>query len=565
MRGALLLLLLPLTATVLADERILDYDSKVLVRADGRIEVTETITVRAEGSRIRRGIYRDYPTRYRDRLGNEVEVAYEPVSVERDGRPEAFHTERRSNGVRTYFGSAERLLTPGEHTYIYRYRAGRMLGFFATRDELYWNVTGLGWEFPIDHASATVSFDFSLPPGSLGVEAFTGASGEHGRAWRASTEEGRAVIETTAPLGLHEGLTIVVDWPKGYVEQPGALAKTGWLLSDNVNLLAALAGLAGCLAYYLPVWRRHGRDPEEGVVVTRYEPPAGFSPASLRYVEKMRYDDTAMTAAVINLAVKGYLRIDESGGSRSLIRLPDAAGRPALAAGEKALLEALFEEGGTVVLENENHELLGKARAKHRTALRRDFANRYFVINRALNLPALAIAVLALLVAGNVGSGMTPVVAVVLVAMGAVIVVFVVLMRRPTARGRKLLDEVAGFRDYLEIAEKDDLNARTPPEMTPELFERYLPFALALGVEQQWSERFAAHLAGLHGKDAAQYHPAWYGGTWNSRDFRAATSAVTAGLGAAISSSARPPGSSSGSGGGGFSGGGGGGGGGGGW
>ncbi len=565
MRAALLWLLLSLAAGALADERIVDYDSSVLVRADGRIEVTETITVRAEGDRIRRGIYRDYPTQYRDRFGNLVEVAYEPVSVERDGQPEAFHSERVSNGVRTYFGSAERLLEPGEHTYVYRYRAGRMLGFFATRDELYWNVTGLGWEFPIDHASATVSFDFGLPPGSLGVDAFTGGSGAQGRAWRASTEEGRAVIETTAPLGLHEGLTIVVDWPKGYVEEPGSLARAAWLLFDNVNLLAALAGLAGLLAYYVPVWQRHGRDPEEGIVVTRYEPPEGFSPASLRYVEKMRYDDTAMTAAIINLAVKGYLRIDESGGTRSLTRLPDAYGRPALAVGEQALLDALFAEDDTVVLEQENHERLGNARAKHRAALRRDFANRYFVTNGAMNLPAIAIAVLALLIAANVGSGITPAVVGVLVVMAAVIVVFVVLMRRPTARGRRLLDEAAGFRDYLEIAEKDDLNARNPPEMTPALFERYLPFALALGVEQQWSERFATYLAGLHGKEAAQYHPAWYGGTWSSRDFRAATSAVTAGLGAAISSSVHPPGSSSGSGGGGFSGGGGGGGGGGGW
>lgn len=180
MRAALLLLLLPVAAAALADERILDYRSDVLVRADGRIEVTETITVRAEGKQIRRGIYRDYPTRYEDRLGNDVEVAYGPLSVERDGQAEAFHTERQSNGVRAYFGSAERLLAPGEHTYVYRYRAGRMLGFFDTRDELYWNVTGLGWEFPIDHASATVSFDFSLPPGSLGVDAFTGSFGEQG-------------------------------------------------------------------------------------------------------------------------------------------------------------------------------------------------------------------------------------------------------------------------------------------------------------------------------------------------------------------------------------------------
>jgi hypothetical protein len=167
-RVALWIILLPWVA--FADERILNYQSDILVRQDGWIEVSETITVRAEGARIRRGIYRDYPTRYEDRFGNEVEVRYEPRSVLRDGRTEDFHSERRANGVRTYFGSADRLLSPGEYTYVYRYEAGRMLGFFDEYDELYWNVTGPGWEFPVDRASATVHFGFALPAVSLAVE-----------------------------------------------------------------------------------------------------------------------------------------------------------------------------------------------------------------------------------------------------------------------------------------------------------------------------------------------------------------------------------------------------------
>src|SRR5690606_34714269 len=312
-RTAALLLLSLLSGLAAADERILEYRSDVLVRADASMEVTETITVRAEGQRIRRGIYRDYPTRYKDRFGNDVEVIYQPVSVLRDGNPEAFRSESRGNGVRTWFGSADRLLAPGVYTYTYRYRAGRMLGFFDEHDELYWNVTGLGWDFPIDRAVATVAFDFAPPEGALGLEAFTGPFGARGRDYRAYTAEGRAVFETTAPLAARQGLTIVVTWPKGYVEEPGATDRVLWLLGDNANLLAAFLGLGALFAYYVPVWRRHGRDPEPGLVIPRYEPPEGFSPASLRYIERMGYDDEAMTAAIINLAVKGRLRIDKNG------------------------------------------------------------------------------------------------------------------------------------------------------------------------------------------------------------------------------------------------------------
>lgn len=548
-----------------ADERIIDYHSEILVHRDGQLTVTETIRVRAEGEDIRRGIYRDYPTRYRDRFGNDRQVDYKPRALLRDGRSEPFHLEWRQNGVRAYFGSAERLLDPGEHTYTWRYDAGRMLGFFDDRDELYWNVTGSGWNFPIDRASASVGFAFDVPGEAIGVDAWTGTHGEQGRSYVATVEENQARFRTTAGLGPQEGLTIAVNWPKGYVKEPGAMTRAGWLLADNANLLAALAGLLMLFAYYLSVWHRHGRDPAPGPLVTRYEPPDGYSPASLRYVSRMSYDDTALTAAILNLAVKGYLRIEESGDTHTLERAEPGDDAPLLAAGEKALLRGLFRDGDRVELENDNHELLGKARASHRAALKRDYANRYFRTNGAMNLPAVLIAAAAAIVALNAGRGPTPAVLVALGLMLAVIVTFALLMRRPTRLGRKLLDEVAGFRDYLEIAEKDEMNLRNPPRKTPQLFERYLPFALAMGVEQRWAERFAGVLASLRGTEGSPYHPVWYGGSWNPANPVSFTSNVTGGLGAAISSSVSPPGSSSGSSGGGFSGGGGGGGGGGGW
>jgi uncharacterized membrane protein len=138
-------------------------------------------------------------------------------------------------------------------------------------------------------------------------------------------------------------------------------------------------------------------------------------------------------------------------------------------------------------------------------------------------------------------------------------------MKRPTPVGRRLLDEMSGFREYLEVAEKDEMNLRNPPDRTPQLFEQYLPFALAMGVEQQWAERFEEIFANLAGTNKASYHPSWYNGSWNTLNLSSTTAGLSSSLGSAISSSVTAPGSSSGGGGGGFSGGGGGGGGGGGW
>ena len=108
------LLLLLLAAPLRAQERILAYDSTVEVRADGSLDVTEHITVRAEGNQIRRGIYRDFPTRYRDRAGNLVAVKLDVLAVARDGEYEPWFTESLSNGVRINTGNDDFLRVPAD-------------------------------------------------------------------------------------------------------------------------------------------------------------------------------------------------------------------------------------------------------------------------------------------------------------------------------------------------------------------------------------------------------------------------------------------------------------------
>jgi uncharacterized membrane protein YgcG len=567
-----------LSSAVLAEERILEFHSDIIVMQDGWLEVTERIKVRAEQSGIRHGIYRDFPTEYKDKLGNNHEVAFEPLTVLRNDQAEAFHTKDHYNGIRVYFGSSGRLVEPGEHTYTFRYRASRMLGYFKEHDELYWNVTGLDWAFPIDKASATVSFEFELQANEVFVEAFTGAAGGTGRDYSAGIDETPSVsFRTNKSMPAFHGLTIVVGWPKGYVVEPTDLQRIAWVLKDNVNFVIALCGLVLLLLYYIFTWLTFGKDPEEGVLVTRYEPPTGFSPASLRFIRQMYYDNKTMTAAVVNLAVKGYLRINAtvkpsgffSFGSKenehSLTRTDPGENSPALAPGEKELFDALFKQGTTVVLENENHKELGKARSAHHKSLRSDYRNKYFRKNGLLNVPAILIVLLATFLSLAAASGPTVLVIITIVAMFLTISFFAIIMKRPTMRGRKLLDEMAGFGDYLAVAEKDELNLRNPPDKTPELFEAYLPYALALDVDQQWAEKFAAVLGSAQRAEGGPYSPAWYNGSWSVSDLTTSTNYLSSSLNTAISSAVTPPGSSSGSGGGGFSGGGGGGGGGGGW
>jgi uncharacterized membrane protein YgcG len=544
-----------------ASERILDYRADIEINADASVIVLETIEVQAAGQRIRRGIYRDFPTDYRDRLGNRYRVRFDVLGVTRNGLDEPFHTEPRANGVRIYIGAADRLVDPGRHQYAIRFRTDRQLGFFESHDELYWNVTGNGWQFPIDRARAEVRLPAPVDAGAITAEGYTGAQGSTEQSYRAAVSTGGAVIEATRPLGAGEGFTIAVGWPKGYVAPPAAASRARWVLADNRDLLVAGLGGLLILAYLGWAWARFGRDPREGVIFPQYEPPAGYSPASARFVMKMSYDHRAFTAAILSLAVKGHLAIDEAAGKYALSRRGSA--QP-LAAGEQALLEALFASSDEVALENANHALLGRARAAHLQSLRRDYQKKYFVTNAVYLAPSLG-ATMALAFAVHLLDGLRPPVIAVFALVVAAHFLFAYLLRAPTPRGRRLMDQLEGFRTYLEVAEKDELNLRNPPARTPELFEQYLPFALALGVEQEWAEKFASTFARLDAEGSSRYRPAWYGGRFDPLDLGRFTAGVGTSLSTAIASASTAPGSSSGGGGGGSSGGGGGGGGGGGW
>ena len=559
-RIALLLAGLLYLASAVAQERILSFDSEISIAADAAMSVRETITVLAEGNSIRRGIYRDFPTDYTDAYGNAYRVDFDLLEVTRDGAPEPYHVERRANGVRIYIGAQDTLLPPGEHRYSLLYTTRRQIGFFADHDELYWNVTGNGWAFQIDQASAVVTLPAPVPAADIAAEGFTGSAGSTGRNYTSGVGDGRIEMHTTAPLGPAQGLTLVASWPKGVVREPGSWQRLVYLLQDNRGLLLALAALLLSWLYLHLAWRRYGRDPAPGVIFPRYEPPAGFSPASARYISRMGYDPKVLAAAVINLAVKGYLSISKTDGDFRLLR---KSSDQKLAPGESALFSLLFVGGPELELDNKNHAAIGAAKAAHRMALQRDYQSIYFRLNTGKIAPSV-LGTLAVAALVGLLQAFTPLVIGVFFANAVLHALYIYLLRAPTPKGRLLLDELMGFKLYLEVAEQEDLNRSAAPKKTPELFERYLPFAVALGVEQAWAEQFASVFAQLRDQRAA-YSPVWYSGNFDAARLGSFASDVGSNFSTAISSAATPPGSSSGSGGGGSSGGGGGGGGGGGW
>ncbi len=606
-------------------EQVYQFDSEVVVQTNGALTVTETIRVQAGGQQIQHGIYRDFPQLYHTPLGLRSRTGFVVQKVLRDGQPEDHHLANRENGVRVYLGSANFFVPPGTHTYQLTYTTDRQLGFFKDHDELYWNVTGNGWIFPINNVTCTVV----LPPDATAknLTAYTGRQGERGHDFTANNLGERARFTTTRKLFASEGLTVVVEWPKGFVTPPTLLARLKNLLKDNRGLALALAGSLVTLGYYFAAWRSVGRDPKRDVIIPRYAPPPDFSPAAVRYLWRMGYDNKVLTATVMNLAVQGALKIVErkagvfSQKTYTLVPVPHA--KCALSPGEEIVRRELVGDGLPLTLRRDNYVALQAAQSKLRTFLAEAVQSQFFksnllhsllgfvfclasvaclwvdvgaiisapdllvpggffiaaviavVLGRKLHPGAGMVAFGLMLVAAIFAVGFThqPIALVFLpIILGTLAGVFHFLLKAYTPAGRDIMDEIEGFKMYLGVAEKDRLNQENPPERTPQLFEQFLPFALALGVEQKWSEQFADILAAA-GTAPGQnnYSPGWYAGdSWHTLGATSFAAAIGSSLAGAISSASTTPGSSSGSsggggGGGGSSGGGGGGGGGGGW
>ena len=628
----LFLLLFPLGSWAQqTGERILSFHSDITVNANRWMVVSETIVVNATGHRIRHGIYRDFPTSYRDRGGNRVVVDFDVLAVERDGQPESWHAQPQGNGIRVYFGDKNSLVPIGRHEYVFTYQTGRQLGFFPDHDELYWNVTGNGWIFPINQASATVTLPANIPPDKIELTGYTGRQGSREQALRSAVEPGaQAVFAATRPLAAGEGLTIVVGWPKGFVAEPTASERLGYILHDNRNFVVGAAGTLLLLFYYVVVWFRMGRDPQRGVIMPRYEPPAGLSPAGMGYLVKMGFDNKVAAAAMLDLAVKKYVTIGKSDTVYTLTRADGQ--KTALTPDERLLADKLLGSDKSLELSPAHHTRVQGAINALKNSLKTSEEKIYFLTNSRYLVPGIVFSVLlvaaTVLLAPSKGAmamgafvsvwltGWTFAVVMLLLMVvaswkaaisgqggvavkgGALFltlfslpfiagevfgismltrvsglssvgllalvvflnVLFHHLLKAPTHAGRVLLDQVEGFKMFLGAVDKDRLASLAATEQTPAVFEKYLPYAVALGVERAWAARFADVL------ERAKYSPTWCAdGSWTGMNVGIMAASLTNSMSMAIASSAGSPGSSSGSGGGGSSGGGGGGGGGGGW
>ena len=546
------------------NEVIKSFHSDIVINKDATMQVTETITVTSAEENIKHGIYREFPTKYTDNKGSNINIGFKVVSVKRDGEAEEYNVSQESNGKRITIGNKDVTLPSGDHTYTIVYNTYRQLGYFQDNDELFWNVTGNGWSFYIEEASATITLPVALDMSSSKLGGYTGIQGSKDKNLEYSIDkDGKAVFKTTQALSYNEGLSVYVTFPKGIIQNPNFTDKFSYWVQDNLFALIILFGTLTTLALYLFGWIKYGRDPKKGIIIPLYTPPRDLGPEDLRYIFNMGYDNKTLTSAIINMAVQGYLEIKEGKGKKTYTLTKTGNNYMALTDTEKVIAKELPE---STELKQEYNPVMTAIISKLKSKLSELYYKVYFNSNSEFIIIGIFISIVTVIIAFVFSKDSISAIAVIPgIILAAEHLVSWQLLKAPTVEGRKLMDEIEGFKLFLTVTEKERLNLLNPPDKTPELFEKYLPYALALNVEQKWAEQFSKMFSQMN-EDGVAYSPIWYmGAAWNINDTSNFASSFNHSFSTVISSASTAPGSSSGSSYSGGSGGGGGGGGGGGW
>jgi len=528
------------------------FHSDIMIHRDSSIVVRETIDV--EFHQSRHGIYREIPFKYRDEFGKVIATPIRVLSVtDASGKTWKYQVKKMGHLLNIRIGDAKRYVK-GSQTYIVSYEVENVILFFNDHDELYWNVTGNYWKAPIREASATVSLNTKDKSKNLMATGYEGGYGSREECG-VETYDNSGKFIAKRDLKMGEGLTIVFGWDKGLVFPPSSWKKFLWAVNPGENWIFLLPIFS--FLYMFNRWYRKGRDPKVRESITvMYEPPKfdhkPLSPGEVGALVDEKLDPRDITSTIVGLAVKGYIKIEETKKEGLIfdtsdyylqkVKAPDST----LNLFEIELMKCLFpgDLPGVLIssLKNKfytNLDLLKK------TLYGELVRKKYFLKNPEQVTTSYLVSGFVIMIFGGLIFGflMTGSIVKVILAWaltGLPVLGFAKFMPAKTRSGSSAYMDILGFQEFMNRAEKDRIERMGDQN----LFSKFLPYAIALDVADNWAKAFE----GIY-----QEPPQWYVSpmgfrTFSPYAFTHSLNSVTSSLGSAMFSAPR----SSGGGGGGF-------------
>jgi len=537
--------------------RVTDFQDSITIGGDGSALIRERITLAFVGEW--HGIHRFIPIEYPGPSGTNYTLFFDLISITDETGAKLKYESSRANGQRDfkiYIPNAVDATRTVEIDYLVK----NGIRYFEDHDEFYWNVTGNDWSVPIDHASASVRFPDSAA-GSLRAQAFTGVYGSTERAATFQVDGAHVEFETTNPLPMRGGMTIDIYIPKEILKEPSSLLRFGWFVGSNPVVFLPFV----TFGFMFVLWWFKGRDPDPGMsVAPMYEPPKGMSPAEAGTLIDDTIHPRDITSTLVDLAVRGYLKIEETVEKGlifhhkdyifHLLKPRDKWG-PDLQPHERVMLENVFSSGEQTRLSDLKNrfytalpvirqDIMSELKKKGMYLLDPESANGYSIV-AAIGIVAVFGFMQYLGWADFFSSAWL--LAISLVVSALVWWLFARVMTAKTLQGARTRVAILGFQEFMNRVDADRLK-----RMPPDTFEKYLPFAMAFGVEHNWAQAFAGII-----KDPPQWYSSPNAVMFNPIFFSGSMHSMATDMHQVFVSSPRASSSGSGwSGGGGFSGGG---------
>ncbi len=507
------------TKYVLADvsyvepvEKVLQFGSKITVGKDAKLSVEEKITYNF-GTHNKHGIFRYIPVKYVDRsntINTNYNLRLHVLSVkDESGIDYKYTVKNKADRIYVQIGDADKTVT-GIKTYIISYEVERAVSFLPDHDEIYWNVVGPGWEVPIVESSVAVLLPNSIQEKDLNVTCFNGVVGSTEGACAVEKIGSNVVIKNSTSLPAYNDFTVVVGFPKGNISSPTSAQKIMWFIQDNWILFTPFVVFA--IMFYL--WYTRGKELKgRGVVVAEYEPPDNLLPIEVSTIVRQKISIKHISSIFIHLAVKGYLKIIYLGDSKkdyALKKLKDGSSitNPV----ELLVFNELFSKKDEVTLadlKNSFYKTAPKVIGEVYKKITNDgyflsnpakLRTRYYILAILIGLSGFVLATFSLIISSTMNI-FVPMIS------GFIIGFFGYFMPRYTQKGIMAKEKIEGFKLFLSVTEKDRLAFHNAPAKKPELFEKFLPYAMVLGVEKEWSKQFE----GIYVEP-----PSWYVGNWQA-------------------------------------------------
>jgi len=509
----LIFIFLFLPISVFAEE-ILDFQVNIKVLKNSDIIVQEKIIYNF-GNEQRHGIYRDIPYKYSARGGNyKLDIKVLNITDENNNNLN-YNINKNNNYLNIKIGDADKYVS-GRKIYIINYQINGAINYFKDYDELYWNITGNDWNVNINNIKAEIIMPDDISNSDIKAECFTGYQGSKDSACDKNIETNSIYFQAKNFLAK-QGLSVVIGWPKGITAEPSFFIKLYKKIKDNLILLLPVLVLIFLYNY----WRRHGKDPlGAGTIMPEYEPPANILPAEAGVVIDEKMDTRDLTATIIDLANRGYLKIKQEdkkalgfsiGKDWQLLLTEKSIAN--LSGFEKKLINILFDNDREVFLSKikKNNKLAQEIKDIKNSIYDKVVEKGWFEKNpnkiRA-TFSGIGLGIIFLVgffIEALVGGAFSALFIISIIISAILFIIFAQFMPKKTKAGAEIKEKLQGFKMFLSATEKDRVKFHFSPQAHPEKFADYLAWAIIFKVEKEWANVF-------NGIDMPA--PDWYVGIW---------------------------------------------------